>query len=94
MADVEILRLPSRFDYSHHRQFSDSYAPYIDNDSIKEVVLDFSHVEYLDSSALGMMVMMQKKITAKGKTVKVNGARGATEEILKMANMQKLFEFV
>lgn len=94
MSEIELIRLPSRFDYAYHRQFSDIYGPLLLNPDVKEIVLDFSKVEYLDSSALGMMVLLQKKCSAENKKTKIKGARGATEEILKMANMQKLFEFV
>ncbi len=33
-------------------------------------------------------------MTAKNNEVKIRGAQGATNEILKMANMNKLFEFL
>jgi anti-anti-sigma factor len=94
MSDIEVLRLPSRFDYSYHRQFGEMYAPLLESEACKEVVLDFTQVEYLDSSALGMMVLLQKKFSTSNKKVKIKGARGATDEILKMANMPKLFEFI
>jgi anti-anti-sigma factor len=94
MSDVETLRLPSRFDYSYHRQFGELYAPFVESATCKEIILDFTQVEYLDSSALGMMVLLQKKFSGQNKKVKVKGARGATEEILKMANMQKIFDFI
>lgn len=94
MSDVEIIKLPTRFDYSYHRQFGELYQPLVDNSGCKEIVLDFTQVEYLDSSALGMMVLLQKKFSGDNKKVKIKGARGATDEILKMANMQKIFEFV
>jgi HptB-dependent secretion and biofilm anti anti-sigma factor len=94
MSDVETLRLPSRFDYSFHRQFGELYTPFIESADCKEIILDFSQVEYLDSSALGMMVLLQKKFSVQNKKVKIKGARGATDEILKMANMQKIFDFI
>jgi len=94
MSDLEVIRLPNRFDYSFHRQFSDQYVPLLDNPACKEVILDFSQVEYLDSSALGMMVLLQKKASEEHKKVKIKGARGSTNEILKVANMQKIFEFM
>jgi anti-anti-sigma factor len=94
MSENETLRLPSRFDYSYHRQFGELYAPLIEDVSCTEIILDFSQVEYLDSSALGMMVLLQKKCSSCNKKVKIKGARGATDEILKMANMQKIFEFI
>jgi len=94
MSQIEVIRLPNRFDYSYHRQFGEQYTPLIDGARCVEIVLDFSYVEYLDSSALGMMVLLQKKATGHAIKVKIKGARGATEEILRMANMQKIFEFI
>lgn len=94
MSGIEILRLPSRFDYSYHRQFGELYTPLVENSNCVEIILDFSQVEYLDSSALGMMVLLQKRASGQAKKVKIKGARGATDEILKMANMQKIFEFI
>lgn len=94
MSELETLRLPSRFDYSFHRQFGELYAPLIDILTCKEIVLDFTQVEYLDSSALGMMVLLQKKFSTNSRKIRIKGARGATDEILKMANMQKIFEFI
>lgn len=94
MSETETLRLPSSFDYSYHRQFSDQYTAFIESGTCKEILLDFSQVEYLDSSALGMMVLLQKRASALNIKVRLKGARGATDEILKMANMQKIFDFV
>lgn len=94
MPDVEVLRLPSQFDYSFHRKFSEMYTPLIEHGTCRQVVLDFSDVDYLDSAALGMMVLLQKKFSANNIQVKIKNARGATEEILRMANMRKLFEFI
>jgi len=94
MSQTATITLPNRFDYSSHRQFSQDQTTHLENADVNEIVLDFSRVEYLDSSALGMMVMMQKKATTANKQVCIKGARGSTEEILKMANMQKLFKFI
>jgi HptB-dependent secretion and biofilm anti anti-sigma factor len=94
MSESESIRLPNRFDYSFHKQFGETYAPMLEKPDVKEVVLEFGQVEYLDSSALGMMVLMQKKMHSKKIKVKIKGAHGATDEILKMANMNKLFEFI
>lgn len=94
MSEIATLRLPSRFDYSYHRQFGELYSPFLDSPVCKEILLDFNQVEYIDSSALGMLVLLHKKFSSQTKKVKIKGARGATDEILKMANMQKLFEFL
>jgi anti-anti-sigma factor len=94
MSDSQLVSMPSRFDYSYHKQFYDVCTEHLNKDGIKEIVLDFTHVEYLDSSALGMLVMIQKKTVNATKKIKIKNARGATEEILRMANIQKLIEFI
>ncbi len=94
MSDSQLVSMPSRFDYSYHKQFYDVCTEHLNKDGIKEIILDFTHVEYLDSSALGMLVMIQKKTANATKKIKIKNARGATEEILRMANIQKLIEFI
>ena len=94
MSKEDVLKLPSRFDYSYHAAFLSEYTPVLEDGECTIIVLDFSRVDYLDSSALGMMVMLQKKSSSAGKKVKIKSANGATLEILMMANMQKLFEFI
>lgn len=92
MAQTETIVFPSRFDYSYHKEFSEKQKSVIVNECT-EIIMDFSRVEYLDSSALGMMVMFHKKAVAANKRVSVRGAAGNTREILCMANMDKLFKF-
>ena len=86
--------LPKVFDYNFHKNFVNSYNDFLDIPECLEIVLDFSRVEYLDSAALGMMVLLHKKAIKINKMVRIKNASGATEEILKMANMQRLFEFI
>lgn len=94
MSDEATIRLPDRFDYAYQRQFGEIYLPYLDNPTIKKVILDFSQVGYLDSSALGMMILLHKKFSSQGKALKIKGARGTTRDVLNMANMQNIFEFI
>lgn len=61
MSESVNFMLPERFDYSFHRQFNEGCNDYIANANLNEIILDFSRVGYLDSSALGMLVMVQKK---------------------------------
>lgn len=94
MPNSQTIKLPSRFDYAYHKQFNEICTGHITSAEVNEILLDFGIVEYLDSSALGMLVMMQKKATNLSKKIKIKNVKGATEEILRMANIQKLIEFV
>lgn len=86
------IQVPERFDFSYHKQFTDQYQAVLNDGSIKEIVLDFSKVGYLDSSALGMMVLFQKKAKQMNIKVRIKGARESAKEILQIANFDRLFE--
>lgn len=94
MSNSQVVKLPSRFDYAYHKQFNQTCSELMNSEQVNEIILDFGIVEYLDSSALGMLVMLQKKASNAFKKIKIKSARGATEEILRMANIQKMIEFI
>lgn len=94
MSNSQVVKLPSRFDYAYHKQFNQTCSELMSSEQVNEIILDFGIVEYLDSSALGMLVMLQKKASNAFKKIKIKSARGATEEILRMANIQKMIEFI
>ncbi|KDE39116.1 MAG: STAS domain-containing protein [Nitrincola lacisaponensis] len=86
------IKLPERFDFSYHKDFYNHTADILAKSSLKEVQMDFSQVEYLDSSALGMLVMLQKKCAEVNKRVVVINVSGVAAEILQIANMDKLVD--
>lgn len=94
MSEQVSLLLPNRFDYGYHKEFQKCCGEYIDNDAINSIVFDFSRVEYLDSAALGMMMMWQRRAAAANKKMFIKGAIGPTAQILAMANMQRIFDYL
>ncbi len=91
MSENSTIRLSNRFDFSQHKVFSGQCEEILANNNLKQLDLDFSQVQYLDSSALGMLVLLSKKAASRGVVVKLKGAQGTAKDILDMANMQKLF---
>jgi len=55
------LQVPERFDFGYHKEFTQQYSNLLTQGDTTNIALDFSRVSYLDSSALGMMVLLQKK---------------------------------
>ena len=92
MPEKSIIRLPERFDFGFHKTFSAAYEPLLKDKVLKEVELDFSLVQYLDSSALGMMVLLSKKFNARQVELSISGASGTAKDIIDMANLSKLFK--
>lgn len=86
------LQIPERFDFGYHKEFTDQYQKLLKDTGVSEIALDFSSVSYLDSSALGMMVLFQKKAKAQNVSVRVRGAKDSAKEILQIANFDRLFD--
>lgn len=91
-AQQSVIRLPERFDFSFHKQFAESYQSILEGGQAKQLEIDFSRVLYLDSSALGMLVLLAKKFAPLGTRLIISGAQGTALEIIEMANLNKLFE--
>jgi HptB-dependent secretion and biofilm anti anti-sigma factor len=54
-------------------------------------VVDFGRVDYLDSSALGMLLLLREKAEAAGKKVSLANLSGTVKQVLEIANFGKLF---
>lgn len=94
MNDQVVIFLPNRFDYGYHKEFQGKCSACIDDKLVKNIIFDFNNVDYLDSAALGMMMMWQRRAAAADKKMYIRGAKGATAQILDMANMQRIFEYL
>ena len=85
------LRLKGRFQFDSHREFRSAYEPYIEDPAARVVVVDFSGVDYLDSSALGMLLLLREKLAAVRKEAELTGVTGAVKQVFDIANFARLF---
>lgn len=85
------IRLNGRFDFSAHRTFRESYAPALDANEVREIEIDLAQVDYVDSSALGMLLMLREKAHATNKSLYLSNCQGTVRQVLDMANFGKLF---
>ena len=86
------IKLNGRFDFNTHREFRSAYEPLITDATARGVVVDFSGVDYLDSSALGMLLMLRDKMGGANKDVALTGVRGNVKQVLDIANFGNLFQ--
>jgi len=89
-AEVVTIELRGRFDFSVHKQFR---AAYKEQDlSGTFYVVNMSAVEYIDSSALGMLLLLREHAQARGGTVRIVDCDSNIRNILKIANFDRLFD--
>lgn len=83
-----VLRIDGRFDFRMNQEFRNAYetvAP-----GVRTIVVDLSRVDSIDSSALGMLLMMRDKAGG-GRTIRLVGARATVKRILEIAKFDALF---
>ena len=85
------LALKGRFDFTCHRSFKQAYEDAFAGVSVNELVVDMRDVDYLDSSALGMLLLLRDKGKAMGKPVSLANCGGTVRDVLRVANFDKLF---
>lgn len=89
--DDEVLLLPERFDFDFHAAFNRHCADLLAREGVSRIVLDFSHVRYIDSAALGLLVLLHRKASPNGIELVARGASGGAREILTIANIQRFY---
>lgn len=88
-----VIEVKDRFDFNVHREFREAMASALALPGVKEVVVDLAAASYLDSSALGMLLVMRNKAESLGKRVIIARAGGAVKQVLDIANFKTLFPF-
>ncbi len=83
------IKIIGRFDFSLHNEFRKSYKDV--NLSTGEYIVDLTSTEYLDSSALGMLLLLKEHAESQGCNVKLSGFSPEIKEILTIASFDKIF---
>lgn len=89
--EVGRVVLTGQFDFSSHREFRQVCESLVGNPAVKELLVDFQNVVYLDSSALGMLLLLKEKISTAGKTLALVNCRDAVRQVLEIACFGKIF---
>lgn len=84
------IELRGRFTYESHKMFRAAYDECLASPA-NTIAVDFHAVDYLDSAALGMLLVAREKATSKGKTVVLKNCRGNVKSVLDVACFHKLF---
>lgn len=84
-----VITVPGRFDFSKHNEFRKAYKDKQIESGVYEINLHST--EYLDSSALGMMLLLKEVADSNSSVVKITHANDELREILRIASFEKLF---
>ncbi|PYF81752.1 anti-anti-sigma factor [Marinomonas alcarazii] len=82
------IRIEGRFDYSCHKTFKEAFMNTV---GVTSCDVDLSRVTYLDSSALGMLLLLRDYTGGDKANIRLIHANDAAIDILKIANFHRLF---
>lgn len=83
------LKIPNEFDFRLHKEFREAHK---DIKPGTEFILDFSQTEHMDSSALGMLLLLREEQGNDDANVKIVNCRENIKSLLEMASFNLLFK--
>lgn len=90
-ADGKVLTISinGRFDFSAHQAFRDSYEKL--SPTPTDIVVDMVDTTYLDSSALGMLLLLRDHAGGDNSNIKLQNCNEDIRKILTISNFEQLF---
>ncbi|PTQ89320.1 STAS domain-containing protein [Agitococcus lubricus] len=84
-----IIKIKGRFDFSTHQEFRGAYeqAPL----EMSGYIVDLKDATYLDSSALGMLLLLRDHAGGDSAHVKIVNCNADVKKILTISNFEQLF---
>lgn len=83
------IKIKGRFDFSLHGDFRKAYKDVPMQG--RNIIVDLMETEYLDSSALGMLLLLKEYADEKSCRITIVNSKPEIREILQIASFDKLF---
>lgn len=84
-----VISVKGRFDFQSHRDFRDAYYKHSGNKH--SYVVDLSATDYMDSSALGMLLLLRQHAGGDEAHVVIRHPNPTIQKVLTIANFHKMF---
>lgn len=88
--DQVVVEVRGRFTFTDHAAFLPATALVVK--STTPVVFDFSRLEFMDSAALGMILIARDEAEKSGCALSIRGARGRVRKLLELADLSKIMD--
>ncbi len=84
-----VIQVQGRFDFSVQAEFRKAYES---AEPSKQFFIDFKQADYIDSSALGMLLLARDYAGGDNAKMEIINCGGEIKSILEISNFQKLFK--
>ena len=83
------IKVHGRFDFSAHQEFRDAYEH--GDSNVNSYIVDLSGTSYLDSSALGMLLLLRDHAGGEQADISLTNCNDDVRKILTISNFEQLF---
>lgn len=92
--DVTVVRFVDRkiLDEANIQELGQELFQLVEEEGRKQLLLNFSSVEFLSSAALGKLITLDKKVKAAGGKLKLSNIRTEIYEVFAITKLNKLFD--
>lgn len=85
------IAISGRFDFEMHRDFKTAYMPLLDDAALRGIEIEMNQVDYLDSAALGMLMLLNERAKEANKPVTLLNPSSLVSQVLEVANFGRIF---
>ena len=89
-SSIVVINISGKFDFSTHKDFRETYIHHTQKGL--DFKVDLSETEYMDSSALGMLLMLREYAEENEGKVWIHEPQKDVHKILQIANFDRFFE--
>jgi len=86
-----IIKIEGRFDFNLLQEFREAYSELKDEDL--KYIVDLSSTEYVDSSALGMLLNMKNHLGSADQEIEIRNCQPNLKKIFSIAHFDSKFLF-
>ena len=86
---IVTVHISGRFDFRVIKEFQRAlaYKP-------RTWLVDMADVSYVDSSALGMLLLLRERVNGEAERVQLRGVKGQPRDVLMMAKFDTMFRLI
>ena len=94
-SDGVVIQIQGRFNFEMHGRFREALRDiFSENTDSKAIVIDMKKTEHIDSSGLGMLLLLRHEANVRGQEVVIEVVHPHLRRILKTASFQRLFKIL
>lgn len=88
--DITVLEMGGRIIMGNNSRDVELKLNEVLNDHAKKIIFDLTNLSMIDSTGIGILVVCQARIKKQGGELRIAGAQGVVDDILRMTSVDKL----